>query len=183
MTDRVPSFPGRVKLTPVTGQTDIYDLTMADEPTQTGTPLNKASLLTDAAAAAIAALVPGATLPDTPNDALTVLGQAFSTAVIYEAKTYSGGGQTTKSITFNNIEPDLVFLYNLTGDIYFLLSPLVRDWTYITPVIDSVGDTAYIQSATWSGKTVSWSSPTAGVSFNTSGRNYMAVGIKLEVIS
>lgn len=51
MLDRVPLYPGRVKLTPVSGQENVYDMVRADQPTQEGTPLNKASLLTDATAA------------------------------------------------------------------------------------------------------------------------------------
>ena len=51
MQDRVPLYPGRVTLTPVSGQANTYDLTRADQPTQEGTPLNKASLLKDATAA------------------------------------------------------------------------------------------------------------------------------------
>ena len=47
MQDRVSLYPGRVKLEPVAGQANLYDLTRADQPTQEGTPLNKASLLTD----------------------------------------------------------------------------------------------------------------------------------------
>lgn len=48
MQDRVSLYPGRVKLEPVAGQANLYDLTRADQPTQEGTPLNKASLLSDA---------------------------------------------------------------------------------------------------------------------------------------
>lgn len=51
MQDRVPLYPGRVKLTPVSGQTNVYEMTRADQPTQEGTPLNKATLLQDATAA------------------------------------------------------------------------------------------------------------------------------------
>ena len=43
MQDRISAYPGRVKLTPVAGQADTYDLTRADQPTQEGTPLNKAT--------------------------------------------------------------------------------------------------------------------------------------------
>ena len=50
MKDRVPLYPGRVKLTPVSGQANTYDMVRADEPTQEGTPLNKATLLKDATA-------------------------------------------------------------------------------------------------------------------------------------
>lgn len=39
--DRVPKYPNRVKLSPVAGQANTYDMTRADEPTQEGTPLDK----------------------------------------------------------------------------------------------------------------------------------------------
>ena len=48
--DRVPMYPGRVKLIPVSGQANTYDLVRADEPTEPGTPINRAlfqSLLAD----------------------------------------------------------------------------------------------------------------------------------------
>lgn len=40
--DRVPLYPGRVKMTPVSGQANTYDMVRADQPTQEGTPINKA---------------------------------------------------------------------------------------------------------------------------------------------
>lgn len=40
-TDRVPTYPNRVKLSPVAGQADTYDMVRADEPTQEGTPLDR----------------------------------------------------------------------------------------------------------------------------------------------
>lgn len=42
--DRVPTYPGRVLLTPVSGQSNTYDLTRADLPISEGTPINKALL-------------------------------------------------------------------------------------------------------------------------------------------
>lgn len=51
MQDRVPLYPGRVKLTPVSGQENTYDMVRADEPTQEGDPLSKATFLKDATAA------------------------------------------------------------------------------------------------------------------------------------
>ena len=51
MKDRIPLHPGRVQLVPVSG--NIYDMTMADDPTEAGTPLNKANLMSDSAAAAV----------------------------------------------------------------------------------------------------------------------------------
>ena len=51
MRDRVPRYPGRVKLTPVSGQANVYDMTRADSPTQEGDPINKSTLLQDSTAA------------------------------------------------------------------------------------------------------------------------------------
>lgn len=42
VTDRVPLYPGRVKMTPVSGQANTYDMVRADSPVQEGTPINKA---------------------------------------------------------------------------------------------------------------------------------------------
>lgn len=47
MKDRVSRYPGRVRLTPVAGQEGLYDMERADEPAEPGTPLNKATLLSD----------------------------------------------------------------------------------------------------------------------------------------
>jgi hypothetical protein len=40
--DRVPTNPGQVQLVPVVGQTNVYTMTMADSPTQTGNIINAA---------------------------------------------------------------------------------------------------------------------------------------------
>ena len=40
--DRIPMYPGRVRLTPVAGQENTYDMVRADEPFEPGTPINKA---------------------------------------------------------------------------------------------------------------------------------------------
>lgn len=68
MENRQPTYPGRVKLTPVPGQENTYDMERADEPTVEGTPLNKATLLQDATCAIL-------DIPDTsvPNDAFVKL--------------------------------------------------------------------------------------------------------------
>lgn len=47
MQDRVPKYPGRVKLVPVSGQENTFDMVRADDPTQIGDSLNKATLLRD----------------------------------------------------------------------------------------------------------------------------------------
>lgn len=73
MQDRVPLYPGRVKMTPVAGQANTYDMVRADDPTQAGTPLNKATLLKDATAA-LYGLGTGAV----PDDVLAWIG-AYNT--------------------------------------------------------------------------------------------------------
>ena len=71
MKDRVPLYPGRVTLTPVSGQANTFDLVRADQPTQEGTPLNKASLLKDTTAALF-----GKTNAAVPDDILNLLSKS-----------------------------------------------------------------------------------------------------------
>lgn len=84
MKDRVPTYPGRVQLTPVAGQTNIYDMVMADQPTEAGTPPTKANLLTDETAASM-----GLSTDATVNDAL----QTLATEAIPISR--GGSGRTT----------------------------------------------------------------------------------------
>ena len=41
--DRIASYPGRVKLTPVSGQSNVYDMELEDGASVSGTPLNAAT--------------------------------------------------------------------------------------------------------------------------------------------
>lgn len=71
MQDRISLYPGRVTLTPVSGQDNTYDMERADSPTQEGTALSKANLLTDETAENL-----GLDSTATPNDALARLASA-----------------------------------------------------------------------------------------------------------
>lgn len=74
MKDRVPVNPGRVLITPENGTAPYYaTMTRADNPTQKGTPLNKASLLKDATAAKL-----GLGADAVPDDAFNVLSRFHS---------------------------------------------------------------------------------------------------------
>lgn len=97
MQDRVPLYPGRVTLTPVSGQANTYDLTRADQPTQEGTPINKASLLKDATAALF-----GKTNAAVPDDILRLLSKS-ALAQLKEkyTKTTIGTLAVGKTITLN----------------------------------------------------------------------------------
>lgn len=70
MQDRIPLYPGRVTMTPVAGQANTFDMVRADDPTQAGTPLNKATLLKDATAALY-----GLGTSAVPDDVLAELGK------------------------------------------------------------------------------------------------------------
>lgn len=77
MQDRVSLYPGRVKLVPVAGQENTYDMVRADSPTQEGTPLNKDSLLKDATAALY-----GLDETAVPDDAFVALTNCFAQILV-----------------------------------------------------------------------------------------------------
>ena len=99
MQDRVSLYPGRVKLEPVAGQANLYDLTRADQPTQEGTPLNKASLLKDSTAALL-----GLGTDAVPDDAFValVLGQGVYG---YRVKVQLADGTPVEGATVSGIQP------------------------------------------------------------------------------
>lgn len=99
MQDRVSLYPGRVKLEPVAGQANTYDLTRADQPTQEGTPLNKASLLKDTTAALLG--LPNTAVPDDAFVAL-VLGQGVYG---YRVKVQLADGTPVEGATVSGIQP------------------------------------------------------------------------------
>ena len=77
MQDRVSLHPGRVKLVPVAGQENTYDMVRADSPTQDGTPLNKDTLLKDATAALY-----GLGADAVPDDAFISLTNCFAQILV-----------------------------------------------------------------------------------------------------
>ena len=112
MQDRVSTYPGRITLTPVTGETDTYDWARADDPTVDGTPLNKATFLPDAVASAIETLT-GETIT-LPSEALSALTTALDTmGLLYNAKmtafSYVGTGSSSKQTNTFTFHPRIVF--------------------------------------------------------------------------
>lgn len=81
MKDRASLYPGRVKLTPVSGQENTYDMVRADEPTQEGDPLSKATFLKDTTASLF-----GLDLNALPDDVFRVLSmQGWSLLAEYKS--------------------------------------------------------------------------------------------------
>ena len=74
MKDRTPRYPGRVRLTPVEGAENTFDLVRADEPVEEGTPLNKKTLLTDETAYLLELKVDD----PTPDDAFSHIARNFT---------------------------------------------------------------------------------------------------------
>ena len=163
MQDRVSLYPGRVKLEPVAGQANTYDLTRADQPTQDGTPLNKANLLSDATAAAIKALLASQTEnPVTPNEALNILTQAVEDVATVaagkcsmETSTYTGtgtyGSASPVTLTFPK-KPTLLFVFSISGKGFMLM---VTDKTPGT-----VNTIVFYNGGTWSSVNLSWQGST-----------------------
>lgn len=111
MQDRVSLHPGRVKLVPVAGQENTYDMVRADSPTQEGTPLNKDSLLKDATAALL-----GGDASMVPDEALQVLKTLVSNAQTsadgsakLEVGSYVGTGASSVVLNYTRV-PKLVFV-------------------------------------------------------------------------
>lgn len=200
MQDRVSLYPGRVKLTPVAGQANTYDLTRADQPTQEGTPLNKASLLKDTTAALF-----GLTTDAVPDDVLasikTLIDSANANAdtkAKFATGYYTGTGVSGKynpndSLTlpftpkvllifpsqddssYNYIDPPAIF--NIDAAQYY------KDQTNNTLVFkqrDRDGNTGlYYIRATFSDdyKTMFWWSDDAKKQLNTSKWLYFYIAI------
>lgn len=99
MQDRISLYPGRVKLQPVAGQENTFDMVRADEPIQPGTPLNKATLLKDATAALL-----GLGTDAVPDDAFValVLGQGVYG---YRVKVQLSDGTPVQGSTVSGISP------------------------------------------------------------------------------
>ena len=159
MQDRVPLYPGRVTLTPVAGQANTYDMARADEPTQEGTPLNKATLLKDATAAKFGKDT-GA-VPDEVLDVLSksVLNDAYKTVDVYAGQNWEKGtapnasGSVWEAIAVAN---NILFSFPISGTTA-VMSTDGKTWTTFTiPTISGgynyggrhrivyVGDTYYL---------------------------------------
>ena len=114
MQDRVPLYPGRVTLTPVAGQENTFDMARADQPTQEGAPLNKATLLKDATAAKF-----GKDTGAVPDDVLDVLSKSVLEGTYPVVDVYAG--QNWEKGTAPNASGSVWQWINVANNILFSL--------------------------------------------------------------
>lgn len=177
MQDRVPRYPGRVTLTPVPGQANTYDMVRADQPTQMGDALNKANLLPDDVAAALATFF-GAALPSNPQvkdvfDKISKMSQVKIAAVSYIG-TGAKGASAQNSLTFS-FEPKLLFIF--TDPMYGKFGYRFVMWIFNSKYMTSEAQYGIDVVLSSDKKTISWYAGDADTQMNTLSATYQAVSI------
>ena len=183
MQNRVPRYPGRVKLVPVNGQENTYDMVRADEPQMEGTPINKATLLKDATAALF-----GLGTEAVPDDVMVkikelldgLLTTANSKARI-QTGSYTGtgtyGASNPCSLTFDFV-PQLIVFFGSYAEarIDDAIHPIILLWG----ISEAFGISSYTDQhsiITYSEKTMSWYSLGAKGQYNEARFTYRYVVI------
>ena len=172
MKDRIPTYPGRVKLTQVSG--NIYDMERADQPSEAGTPLNKATFLKDATAALF-----GLTSAAVPDDVFAAI--ATGRAKI-ETGDYNGTGvygSSHKNTLSFSITPKIVVIYrgnNSTG--FQMLMPYIYgEKSFWTGTISTNQE----QTVNISGNTMQWYTNGGNANYQLNGSGltyyYAAIGV------
>lgn len=192
MQDRVSANPGRVLITPESGEAYYATIERADNPTVEGTPLNKANLLTDSTASSI-----GLSASATPNQAFQTLRNLISTAqntangrAKIEFGSYvgtgTGGSDNPTGITFSG-QVKFVAIgtngvsssgYSATTEFVYFIRDVNRAISTESSTTQS-GSVLSELDVSWSGNRVEWyNMKGAGYGqFNDSGKTYKYVGI------
>lgn len=171
--DRHVQYPSRFRLTPVSGQENVYDLTaVPGTVTQAGTALNKANLLSDATAARL-----GLSGDPTVNQALALIGDKLKAETGSYVGTGKYGSANPNTLTFS-FAPKLVIVQPAGGSAY---GPMfARDSATATAV--KYHETSQTATIIWSngGKTLSWYTQSNMVDFQLNKNNseyiYIAIG-------
>lgn len=102
--DRVPTYAGRVKLTPVSGSANVYDLIRDDSPLVVGTPINKALLNGIYGFDNITTTFnsDGSITQTDPNTGTSIKTTFNANGSITETMESSNGDTQTKTTTFNS---------------------------------------------------------------------------------
>lgn len=183
MQDRVPVNPGRVLITPENGSAAYYaTMTRADNPTQEGTPLNKASLLKDATAALFG--LGSSAVPDDVLVLIKSLIDAANTHADTKAKiatgSYTGtgtyGDANANSLTFDFV-PKVFFVSDAEGIRCSLpwLNGQTVGYVADSDISNILGGSAMTLS--WNGNTISWYQASVKRQLNDAGKTYPYVAI------
>lgn len=156
MKDRVPKYPGRVYVTPENEGAPYYaTIERADEPVEAGTPLNKATLLSDETAE----LYEKPTDTAVPDDMFKILGAERKRAIFGEKSEIESGIWDTYSYVTNNYGDELFrqitsdgkgrVIARMGGDssdrIYYsddyceTINPVSTPWDYSSEVFGYMG--------------------------------------------
>lgn len=181
MRDRIPVNPGRVLITPEDGSAAFYaTMVRADNPTQEGTPLNKANLLKDATAALF-----GLGADAVPDDVLERIHDLIAGRAQVATGSYTGtgtyGASNPNSLTFDFV-PKLVIVAKdglHPGGYDTQWSSTSFIWTYGQTSADKYdGDSTSYIDFTQTGNKLSWyNKSSANGQCNTSGAAYHYVAI------
>lgn len=126
--DRVATHPGRVQLTPVVGQTNIYDMERADEPTVVGTPVNAANLnamqqnvgLGANKTVYVAMSGSDSTGDGSSTSPYQTITKALSTIPKqlngYSATVHIGAGTYTEDVSVSGFSNGMVYFYSTSGN-------------------------------------------------------------------
>lgn len=136
MEDRVAQYPGRVRLLPVDGEENLYDMELADEPVKEGTKLNKASLLTDAVAKRYK-LSAASAVPNDVLDMLFDITSAGNALIKITAKTSAGAVAPGVPLKIGNSPTELIT--NASGVVYAVIPAGVPTLVQVYNVIDVSG--------------------------------------------
>lgn len=116
MKDRVPTQPGRVKVTHTDGSIEYVTIERADNPTQEGTPLNKATLFTISNEKRFGC--------ELPSEALDLLVKEWTVIIPLSGwSTESTNGYYTNRVTVSNMKT----IYNPIATLVITSAALVDD--------------------------------------------------------
>lgn len=169
MQDRVPVNPGRVLVTPENGNAPYYaTLTRADNPTQEGTPLNKASLLKDATAALF-----GLGTDAVPDDVLASLFGICNDLADADLKIFLGSytgtgviGQDNPNVVTLDFAPKLMVLSTGNTSTQYVNANSSYAWGYLLVSENMTKASTYGKAYYVSGGTYQWTSATNHFLFN-----------------
>ena len=179
MQDRVSQYPGRVKLTPVSGQENVYDMEWADQPVVEGTPLNKETLLSAETEATF-----GLGTDKTVDEILRSCTRV-------EIGNYSGtgtyGSENKNSLSFS-FYPSMIFIQQTSiGNKDGTAMPIVPFMQTAQVLVDGTTNNYISLNSSFndddytgnSGVTVQWySSRNAQIQLNEDGSSYRYIAVK-----